>query len=467
MGKQIINFGIQSYKSDSLPVSAQRLLNAYAEIHPADAKVKVSIHGMPGCETWITVGTGPIRGFHKMGDILYVVSRDEFYSVASDGTATLRGNGVTGLAPVSIAGNGTQVMVANGSLGFIYNSSTLAFAQISDGDFEAGYTTTFIDGYFVVDWAGTNKFKVCDLLDGTSWSALMFASAESDHDRVQSVYNQQGVLRLLGERTTENWDSTGAGTPPFQRFSGATTARGILSALAFAAEDNSLFMLGDDRIFYRVNGTQPIRISTHAIEKHWQSLTTVSDAFCFVVIWGGHKWIYVTFPTEGETWGYDVATRLWHERSSFDASGLAVRWRANCCINAFGKILIGDANSGKIGSLSASVYDEFGDAILLEAVSAPIYGNGSKIGMSSLILGIETGVGLTAGQGSDPQIVLDWSDDQGANFGNELWRSMGALGQRNTEVRWNQLGSFYERTLRLRISDPVKRSIHLAVAELT
>jgi hypothetical protein len=36
---------------------------------------------------------------------------------------------------------------------------------------------------------------------------------------------------------------------------------------------------------------------------------------------------------------------------------------------------------------------------------------------------------------------------------------MGAIGNYQTRLQWHELGSFYQRNLRLEISDPVKRVV--------
>lgn len=468
-----LNFSLASYKHPTLPISAQRIVNAYAEQQPRGSKVPVSVHGMPGLETFATVGRGPHRGFFQQNGIFYTVSRNELYSMtetqALTGASTLLGTGIAGLDVVSIDGNGEEVAVVNGTQGFIYDEISGVFAEISDGDFNPAATVTAMDGYFIFDWRGTNKFFVSKLLDGMTYAALDFASAESKPDRLLAVKNVSGVLRLFGEKTIESWDSIGAGTPPFQRFDGATiSTRGIGAPKAIAEEDEAAFIFGNDRVFYRLSGTSLSRISNHAIEKEWEKYTTVTDAFCFSVPFGGHKFVYLTFPAEGKTWGFDIATGLPHERISWDSTGVEAKWRANCCIQAFGKTLIGDANSGKIGFLSADAQTEFGDPVRFVTVSPNLSDPGGRmLSIGMLEIELEVGVGVTTGQGSDPQVMLDWSDDGGNTWETpQLWRSMGKMGARRTRLQWDRLGSFYQRIFRLQITDPVRRTLIAARAAI-
>jgi hypothetical protein len=72
-------------------------------------------------------------------------------------------------------------------------------------------------------------------------------------------------------------------------------------------------------------------------------------------------------------------------------------------------------------------------------------------------LTIDSGQGIKAGQGSDPKIMMDYSDDGGRTFGNEFWRPAGKIGQYRRRVEWRRLGRVpSHRVFRFRMSDPVK-----------
>jgi len=471
----MIRFATNSYKHDSLPISAQRALNLYAERQPQDAKSPVTVHGVPGITTFATLGEGPIRGFRKLGGILYVVSGPWLYSVtnAAIPVVTRLGGQILGSGVVSMADNGDQLMIVNGSNGYVYDT-TAGFRIVTDADFTAANTTTFLDGFFLFDQAGTNQFRRSDLLDGTAYEALAFAAKESKSDNVQAVVNVKQVLHVLGVESSELWANAGAAFFPFQRIPGGTIDRGILAPYAHAQEDQTLFLVGEDRIAYKLGGTQLARISTHAIEQTWQKYTAISDCFGLDYTFNGHKFIYFTFPTQqaplGETttWGFDISTGLWHERLSYDMNGTPLgRWRGNCAIEAYNKTFIGDAVTGKIGYLDGTVDTEFDDPIYIEAVSPPL-GDGVRLHtLDQFQLDMATGVGLPSGQGADPQVMLSLSEDGGHTWlPYEDWTSFGLQGASKTQVYWNRLGSAYSFLLKVRISDPVKRTITAAHADV-
>lgn len=461
---RVITPALTSYKSASKALASQRLINGYAEFQPREsgAKARVAVYGSHGIANGGTPGTGPIRGSFEMNEVGYVVSGQQFLRFESDGSSTIIGNGITGFGGVSIDGDGFSIVIVNGALGWLYVMATNAFTQISDGDFNPAKTVTVINNYYAFDWVGTNKFFISGLLDGSSYDALDFASGESNPDFVRAVRNRNGVLLVFGAETIESWDHTGATDFPFQRFKSGTIDRGIAASLAIEAEDSTLFFLGDDLVYYALNGNQLRRISTHAYEEEWQQYAKTDDAFCFKISYGGHKFIYITFPTEGKTFGFDIAANsLWHERMSFDQLGQEVKWRASCAVTVYNKTWIGDANSNRLGLLDPNTFTEWGTPIVTTLVYPTIHADGDLISMPKFEIDMQVGVGNA--EVDDPQVMLDWSDD-GANtwVSPQIWHSMGKIGDYRKRLEWTELGSFYNRAMRISISDPVKRVIYAA-----
>lgn len=72
---------------------------------------------------------------------------------------------------------------------------------------------------------------------------------------------------------------------------------------------------------------------------------------------------------------------------------------------------------------------------------------------------METGVGLSSGQGSDPLVMLRWSNDGGHTWGNEHTAPMGAMGTYSTRVLWRRLGQGRNRVYEVSGTDPVKVAI--------
>lgn len=73
-----------------------------------------------------------------------------------------------------------------------------------------------------------------------------------------------------------------------------------------------------------------------------------------------------------------------------------------------------------------------------------------------LQIDIQAGTALATGQGSDPQIMLRWSDDGGSTWSHEHWQSAGVLGNRTKRAIWRKMGRSRDRVFEMVVTDPVK-----------
>jgi hypothetical protein len=65
-------------------------------------------------------------------------------------------------------------------------------------------------------------------------------------------------------------------------------------------------------------------------------------------------------------------------------------------------------------------------------------------------------------QGSDPEVMLRWSDDGGHTWSSEHWAKIGKIGEYYRRVFWRRLGmtvKLRDRVYELSGTDPVKISI--------
>lgn len=463
----IVPFATQSYQSASLPVSAQRTVNAYAEMQPQDAKTQVAVFQWPGIIDHATCGTGPVRGFHVLQGRLYAFSGQSAYLIDRTGTATEVGTNLRGAGRVSTADNGTQVAIATGTEGYVLTADGLE--RINDPDFEPAATVEYFDSYFVFDRVGKNQIALSGLLEGLDYDALDFVSAEVSSDPVKAVIRRQDSLLVVGERTVETMYDDPVQDVPLTRIGGGLVDRGTVASHSVIKADNAVWFLGEDRVFYRLDGITPKRVSNHAIEAAWRSYDVVSDAQCDVIEHDGHKFIIVTFPTQLVTWVFDIATNLWHEKESWDSADRSYRrWRGNCVATCYGMTFIGDAFSGKVGVLDSDTYTEFGNTLPVKLIGAPLHADRKRLFFNRFELDIETGVGLTTGQGSNPQVMLESSDDGGRTWNSpQLWQSLGAIGEHGARLRWLREGSSYQRIYQVTKTDPVKFVLIAANADVS
>jgi len=462
-----------SYVARSINAADNRMVNLFPEVIPEGGKEPGFLNRAPGLKFQQTIGTGPIRALwaHQTnGSDFYVVSGTQFYKVTGlTATPTLLGT-VTGTGPVSIADNGTQIFLACNPDGFIYNEVTNVFAQITDPDFPGALTVGYLDGYFVFNEPNSQKIWVTELLDGTSVDPLDFASAEGSPDGLVAVNVDHREAWLFGTDSIEVWYNAGQADFPLTRIQGAFNEIGCVASFSIAKLDNGLFWLGTDArgqgIVYRANGYTGVRVSTHAIEYAIAQYGNISDAIAYTYQQEGHAFYVLTFPSANATWVYDVATQAWHERAGWDTTmGEFTRHRSNCQCNFGGNTVVGDFENGNIYTLDLGVYaDNGGIQKWLRSWRALPTGqnNLKRTAQHSLQLDCESGTGLVTGQGSDPEIMLRFSDDGGHTWSNEHLSKMGKIGEYYRRVFWRRLGmtlKLRDRVYEVSMTDPVKTAI--------
>lgn len=460
-----------AYKSRSLPISAQTCINWYVEQSPEGGEGVASLQPTPGLLLFADLGTEkPVVGMRVMGNYLYAISDGKLFRVSTSGTVTTIGDVLTEAERVPMVHNGTQLMGADETGGMIYTAAG-GLQTIADADFPGAASLAYFDGYFVYVFPNSNKFGVSALNDGFTYDALQYASAEGDPDKLVACVNDHRQLWLFGEKTTEIWYNSGSSYFPFSRYGGAFIERGCAARYSPAKADNTVFWLGDDLVIYRAVNFIPGRISTHALETEIRFYNTAKDAFAYTYSHLGHTFYVITFPSaeiladgekRGRTWAYDTVTDMWHQRQSYDDT----RHRGNCYENFFSMHMIGDYRNGRIYRYHSGTFTEDGDPLIRERTTQVLRADGDLIRIGALQVKFDHGVGTDSGQGASPQAMLQWSDDGGNTWSNEMWAGIGKMGEYGYRSIWRRLGSFRQRIFRLRVSDPVKAVVIGASADI-
>jgi hypothetical protein len=441
-------------------VTAKSLGNCFAEQRPAGEKSSMVLYQRPGLELFTDFGATPIRGSieYEAGSISYVVHRGVFYSLNNAGVKTMLGTLLTTSGRVSMASNGSQIMITDGSFGYIYTVATLAFVQITAIGFPANpVTCTFLAGRFVANFVGSSRFYWSDLYDGTLWDALNFANAEANPDPIQAVWASNGQLILLGTVTMEFWGISGTLDAAFISLAGTATEWGLAATWSIAKYDNTMACLIKNRMgqvmVASITGYLPKKISTIDLDSIINGYANTADASSFSFMLGGHPMYVINFPSAGATWLYDGSTGIWSPLKSYGLN----RWRIEFSFSFLGRTLGADYDNGRLYEITADALTDNGDSIEREIVGETIASEDLNfLNVDCLRVDMETGIGLTSGQGENPQISLSLSRDNGKTWGAEMWRTAGKIGEYGTRVEWRRLGgSSRQITPKLRVTDPV------------
>jgi hypothetical protein len=454
-----------SYTLQSVNVDCQRCVNLYPEINALGTGKEREVAALvptPGLLLKLTLPTSPVRGVYRASsETLFAVGGDKFYSVSNAWVATELGSLQTSEGPVSMSDNGQHVFIVDGDHGYTWTLNDTIFSTVTDEDFTGADQVSFIDGYFTFTKSGASTFFFSGLND-VAIDGLDFATVEGSPDTlVGHIVSKQNIY-LFGTQSTEVFYDSGDADNPFQRIQGAMIEVGCAAAFSIAKLQNAVYFLGGDEngsgIVYRMDGYQPQRISTPAIESVIRDIDpdTLADSRAWTYQQGGHAFYCLNLPGANSTWVFDASTEMWHERAYKNLWALQ-RHRADCHAVAYGLNVVGDYESGNIYALDQSTYTDNGDA-MIRIRTAPHMSSGLvRVFHSHFQLDMETGVGLDgSGQGTDPQAMLEWSDDGGHTWSEIRVADIGKIGKTRTRTIWRRLGSSRDRVYRVSIADPVK-----------
>lgn len=461
----------------STSIDAEKTVNLFRTAVEAQGAAKTGyLLGTPGLRSLGDVATNICRGlftqdgrtFTVVGDQLYPITQNPFAVGASLGSIPNDG------ARVSMSSNGAggqQLAVVGGGqlkvLDLVTNVLSAAIAlPLTNAPVMIGY----LDGYFVLSEANSPILWFSAIEDGETWDALDFFTRSTASDFVVAMQCANNRVWVFGSETSEAYEDVGDSDNPFQPIKGSLFQIGCAAAWSVSVGVNTLRWLGRSSrggaVVYRLDGYTGTRISTHAEELILAQATTLTDAEGETIDQEGHLCYALTCPSagvSGRTLVFDETEQQWHERSSRNVSaGRDEMWRVRGHVYVGQLHVVGDWTTGAIGALDLDTYDEYG-AIVRAARRAPYLGAENAWAFIDRIeLGIEVGVGLNDGQGSDPHVELLVSKDSGKTWFSAGTAGIGKIGEYDsTGAFWTRIGlcRVDRLVLEVVITDPVKRAI--------
>lgn len=459
----LVPFATGSRRGKAFAVDTEHLVNFYPEYTQSPyARAIASLVGRPGYTLLGNFGENPARGLEAMGANLYVVFLGNLLEVSTAGVGTDKGALDTIEGNVSMAENGNELVLVDGTSGYSYLKDADDFAKITSGGFPSnpGHVT-IQDDFFLVQKANTEEWYKSALGDGRTWDALDVAKAQKSPDRLLTLIGDHGEIWLFGEASVEIWQNVGsvAGTTfPFARLDGAHIQRGIHAPWSLARFNDTLaaLMVSPESGLVEVcqfRGYQPVSISVGAMNDRIKAYASSIDAIGFVYSSANQEFYVLAFPSAGETWAYDHRSGEWFEmRHSYGE-----RWLPERHAYLLGNQYVDDRETGNIYRLDETLYDDNGTSIHGQITGYHIQDQDQYLFHHELELYFERGTALATGQGSNPKAHLRWSNDGGRTFGNWHAKAIGEIGEYGHRARWRNLGLARDRVYEVRVSDPIKR----------
>lgn len=468
-----INIAGGTYSLNNKQFDAQKCVNLYP--YPSESgtsKGKMGLKGTPGLQLYNSDVAGAMRGCKVAtgNNRCFFVGNNKLYEIDTNGIQTERGTLNTASGQVSMADNGTQLMIVDGTNGYIFTYGSNSFAQIADADFPNGAThVVFLDSYFIVNKADTGKFYISAILDGTSWDALDFATAQSMPDDLVGIVATDSELWLIGNTTIEIFYNSGNADFPFERLDGGVIRSGCAAGLTAKEFDGSIIWLeldedGRGRIM-RAEGYHAVRISTTSIEEYISANSSdLSASYVWTYQKDGHDFALFQIDGLDTTLVYDAKTRAWHERQHhIDADNTDKQHLGSCHCFFNGFNLVGDRLTGKIYKMLDNYYYDDTARIHRERITPGFNVENKFVPFSEIEVDMQTGVGLDVAEGSegyDPKLMISMSKDGARTFGNERMISFGKQGEYDKRVRSLGWGAARKAVFKLRVTDPVDVFFH-------
>ncbi len=452
-----------SYQSRSKPLSSQRTVNWYQQLTES-GKDNYVLMPFPGLKVFSTGVAGRDRGIWRMAETLYQVRDNTLYKIDSEGVQSTIGD-IPGSSRCIIADDGINMFIVTDNMVYHYNSDNDTITRITDPDIDGAKSVDFINNQFIYT---KDKFTtISNVGDGTQASGLNVIGAETKPDNLVRDYVFEQVIWRFGDRTIEGWWNSGVGQPPIERLDGQMFDVGCVAIHSITQTDEAFYWVGDDYAIYRGTGGAKQRISTDAISNELKSFNDISDAIGNTFTIQGQNFYMVTFPSGGKTFvnNESLGANGWFELSSGTQNEV---YQASEIISCYGKNLVSDFNTGKIYELDIDTYTNNGEPLrrerVFQAMDARLIGGQQKdrVGMNTLTINMETGVGLIEGQGDNPRIMVEFSDDGGRTWAHGAWPRTGRLGEFVLLVEWDEMSTFYNRIVRISTTDPVNYSVYSA-----
>lgn len=460
-----------SYESRALSIAAQRCLNLVPEAVPVAQGEPTRMVDVPtnGLSLLDTAPATPIRGmYYAANGNCYIVAGNNLYYLSAGGGALTLLCAVAGAAStsrVTMADNGVTLLIANGTATLTY----LTFATGVNGGIvhpqgvgHYAYQVAYVDTFFIIDDFNTGTglhtsiFWVSDSAS-TTFNVLSFAAMATRADQLLAIRVVHRNVWLIGSTNTEIWYNSGGGggsnSFPFAIQPGAFIEYGTPNADTVATINNAVFWLSRQRegqlAVMRGSGLDATRISTSPLEEHLQrsalSGLNPANSYAFTYELAGHMFYVLNFIALNETWAWDDATGLWHERAWLDPADDTLKIARPAFASTYlGNVICGDRANGKIYYLSLSGYTDAGDPIRHIRTFPHLQSDLRRVVYNSFMADIQSGTLL-----GDTDILLDWSDDGGQTWGNAVATTLGALGATLTQPTWRRLGYSRSRVFRL------------------
>lgn len=246
----------------------QKCLNWYHQ-KTLSGYILKSLHGYATLNSIAATMRGAI--FDSISGYVFAAYGNKVYRINGGGTATLLAGTLTTTTGACVLSSGlTQVMLVDGTNGYVIDPNLLTVTQITDLNFPASpISCACINGQFLVAPYASDRWYMSAVDDGFTWTPIISGRTMTNGDRLFHIVVIRDVVYFMGKSTIEIW-SPSTVDPYLQPITGSTIAVGITSSLDVSVSGDALFIYGRSggfsRAFYKLDSGGLSKISTPYID---------------------------------------------------------------------------------------------------------------------------------------------------------------------------------------------------------
>lgn len=386
-----------------------------------------------GILPFTAAGPGIDRGGINWNGTLFRVMGTSLVSIDSVGNITVIG-AIPGSDLVKFDYSFDYLAVrASGGL-YLYNG---VLTRITDVDLGTCVDFIWVDGYFM---STDGEFiAVTELNNPFSVLTTKYGSSEADPDPVLAILKLHNEPTVINRYTIETFSNVGGDNFPFTRIDGALIAKGSVGTNACCVFMDNIALVGSGRnealsIYLASNG-QFVRIATREIDQLLNSYneTDLEAIKIETRVDKGHELLMIHLPDR--TVIYDgAASKVIQEPVWYTlGSGISpAQYRAKNFVQCYGKWLVGDPQSSKIGYLTTTTSEHWDSTIGWEFSTIVVYNDGAgalfhELELVSLSGRVDLGV--------DPMLSTCYSLD-GETWSQQKYILAGRRGERQKRLVW-------------------------------
>lgn len=456
----------------SIIQDAEETINLYvARSDSPGSQAQSALFPAPGFDAWGVVNDVGGRGMAFVDNRFFAVMGPRLYEFDINGTPTDRGTVAVDQNPALIVYNGkvgNQLGIASGGNVYSYDMTT---NTLSSAHMTGGFThLAYAGGYGLALNPSTGFVRLSDLNDLSTWDPGQFFRRSLFADPWQALFvDSTNLAWLIGTDTFEVWQNTGTGTQPWAPLSGLNGFYGIAAPFAYSVSGQGNFWLAQNRDgigrFVATKGGIPQSVGSNAFHTAVSTYVRnarINDAEVFSYEQEGQTFAICAFPgaqsanpSTPTVWAYGVEAQSWAKRGMF-SNGTWRLWAPRVHAQAFGKHLVADRTTGTIWEMdTAFATDTDGNGIRRLRRSPHLNDEHKRHPVNQFELLMDVGLGLSTGQGSDPQVMLRVSDNGGRTWSNERIASAGRQGEWPKRVYWTRLGAAPDAVFEVSYTEPV------------